>query len=159
MRSSTSEPTEEALSNTHGWYLELLSGEQVVTSAVTVYGIVTFSTHQPPSGAATCSNSLGTARVYNIGYLDASPDDGAPARSAEINGGGLPPSPVAGTVEVVVTTSTGEPVRDDETGEIVVQTVPFIIGAVPTSPLEGRMPVVPGVTARPNSVVYWHLQQ
>ena len=55
-----------------GWYLSLRSHEQVVTSAITVFGNVTFSTHVPVVPAAgSCTSNLGTARVYNIDFANA----------------------------------------------------------------------------------------
>lgn len=134
-------PTDEALADKKGWYLYLNEGEQVVTSAITVFGVVTFSTNEPtPPEPGECSNNLGTARVYNIAYENA--EAANDTRGEEIPGGGLPPSPVAGMV-----------VLDDGT------TVPFIIGGDPDSPLAGREPVTPGTTSVPKSRIYWNLEE
>lgn len=136
-------PSDSDLSTKKGWYLELNPKEQVVTSAITVFGTVTFSTHEPtPPQAGQCSNNLGIARVYNINYLNAAPANGTNQRSEMIPGGGLPPSPVAGMVQL-----------DDGT------TVPFIIGSDPSSPLAGRQPEAPELSGAPKGRVYWNLEE
>ncbi|MGX4641338.1 pilus assembly protein [Massilia sp. SYSU DXS3249] len=86
-----------------GWYMNLNQngkGEQVVTSALIVGGMVTFSTNRPiaPS-AGTCATTLGEARGYWVNLLNASGAIGTPGacggtRSSTFVGGGLPPSPV-----------------------------------------------------------------
>ena len=129
-----------------GWYLDLQSTEQVVTSAITFYGVVTFSTQQPAVTSATaCESNLGTTQVYNINYLNAGSQNGTSSRFQTITGGGLPPSPVAGFVKL-------------DTGE----TVPFVIGANPNSPLQVKLanPPASGVVGgQPRSRVYWYIQQ
>lgn len=138
---SEADPSAEALASTKGWYLYLNEGEQVVTSAITVFGTTTFSTNQPtPAEPGECTNNLGTARVYNVSYENAAAANDT--RSAQIPGGGLPPSPVAGMVQL-----------DDGT------TVPFIIGADADSPLAGREPQTPGTTKVPKSRIYWNLEE
>jgi Tfp pilus tip-associated adhesin PilY1 len=99
-----------------GWFMNLtggtqppaaaLAGEQTVTSAVIAGGMVTFSTNRPiPSSAGSCSTVLGEARGYFVNVLTGS---GAIAvagscggtRSGVFAGGGLPPSPVVGTLPI-----------------------------------------------------------
>ena len=63
-------------------------------------------------------------------------------RDEPVAGGGLPSPPVAGMVEL-----------DD--GSV----VPFIIGAVGDSPLEGSLPTAPAAGTQPKSLTYWYLQQ
>jgi type IV pilus assembly protein PilY1 len=125
-----------------GWYLPLGDHEQVVTSAITVFGNVTFSTHTPadPEPGA-CESNLGVARVYNINFLNAGPRPGKEI-SEEVSGGGLPPSPVAGKVTL-----------DDGT------TVPFIIGSEGESPLEGALPTQVPATTQPKSLTYWLIEK
>jgi len=136
-------PTDTELKQKKGWRLKLANSEQVVTSAITVFGTVTFSTHEPtPSEAGSCGSNLGTARVYNISYRNASSRNGTLDRHQEIVGGGLPPSPVAGMVTL-----------DDG------RTVPFIIGAKPTSALEGGEPPPPSDVFRPKGRVYWNIKK
>jgi type IV pilus assembly protein PilY1 len=136
-------PSAGDLATKKGWYLGLNAGEQVVTSAITVFGTTTVSTHTPANPVSgSCTSNLGTARVYNINFRSAAPTGGRTNRSQEIAGGGLPPSPVAGQVRL-----------DD--GRI----VPFLIGGNPTSPLESEQPVPPGTTAQPKSLTYWFIKK
>ena len=92
-----------------GWFMTLNQngqGEQTVTSAVITAGMVTFSTNRPiPPAAGTCSNALGEARGYFLNLLNGSgsigiADSCGGTRSAIFAGGGLPPSPVLGTIPV-----------------------------------------------------------
>ncbi len=143
------DPSEEQLATKKGWFLGMLPTEQVVTSAVTVFGTATFSTHVPyvqPSTIETvadCQPNLGTARVYNIQYRNAASANNTLARFQLIAGGGLPPSPVAGRVTL-----------DDGT------TVPFIIGASPESPLQSTLTTFTGVsTSQPKVRVYRYIQK
>ncbi|MWV16124.1 pilus assembly protein PilY [Pseudomonas sp. L-22-4S-12] len=138
---SSATPSSADLAGKKGWYLGLSSTEQVVTSAITVFGITTFSTHQPSVPVSGTCASLGETRVYNINYADASPREGEP-RFADLAGDGLPPSPVAGMVTL-----------DDGT------TVPFVIGANPDSPLEGSPPVEQLSVMQPTSRVFWNVEQ
>jgi len=135
---SSTAPSSTALAARKGWYMSLNATEQVVTSAITIYGSIYFSTHTPavPQTGA-CSSSLGTTRLYTATFS-------APAISSTILPPlGLPPSPVAGLVAV---------------GN---QTVPFCIGCSPTSPLQSTEPqAAPGtVPTQPKSRVYWYLQR
>lgn len=145
---STVTPTKADLAlKEKGWYLAFGSGdhdkEQVVTSAVAVLGVVTFSTHTPtPLNANSCSN-LGEARVYNISFLDGSPIGAT--RGAVITGGGLPPSPVAGIVTVTVN---GKQVN-----------LPFVIGSSSDSSLEGKSPRPLSTPANFKTRAYWYLEQ
>jgi len=137
-------PDPEDLIDTKGWYLELHDHEQVVTSAITVYGTTTFSTHTPVVPATgSCTSTLGTARVYNIGFMNAGSRNGTDNRFEEVSGGGLPPSPVAG---LVLLDGSTEP-------------VPFIIGADPDSPLQGRLPVGTSSGTQPKSLTYWFIEK
>jgi type IV pilus assembly protein PilY1 len=135
-------PNPEDLALKKGWYLELNDHEQVVTSAITVFGTTTFSTHTPfVPVEGQCSATLGTARVYNIRFLNASPRVGND-RSAVVAGGGLPPSPVAGQVTL-------------DNGK----TVPFIIGADEGSPLEAKLPESPSTGTQPKTLTYWYIEK
>lgn len=148
---STVLPTEAQLDAKKGWYMPFGAGnhdkEQVVTSAIAVLGVVTFSTHTPtPTDISSCGSNLGMARVYNLGFLDGRPAVGA-TRYVPITGGGLPPSPVAGLVTVVHPT----------TGQNI--TVPFVIGSSPDSPLEGASPKAIATPSSFKTRAYWYLQQ
>ncbi len=143
---TSSTPTTATLTAKKGWYLALNTNEQVVTSAITIFGVVTFSTHQPtPAQAGVCTSNLGTARVYNISYANAASENGTSQRYDVLPPNiGLPPSPVAG----MVTLDNGV-------------NVPFCIGCSKTSPLEGSQPTVPAGTtlSQPKGRVYWYIQR
>ncbi|WP_194723884.1 pilus assembly protein [Noviherbaspirillum malthae] len=133
-----------ALSNKKGWYLALTAHEQVVTTSVTLFGTVTFSTHQPAvPQPGSCNSNLGIANVFNIRYADAAPANGT-TRYQRISGDGLPPSPVAGRVTL-------------DNG----RTVPFVIGSSASSPLEAREgdPGSAAVAKPPKRRVYWQIKQ
>jgi type IV pilus assembly protein PilY1 len=139
-------PTADQLAAKKGWYLGLNPTEQVVTSAITIFGNLTFSTHEPAAAAPnTCSANLGLARVYNVSYLNAAGQSSNHERSQELPPDiGLPPSPVAGLVTL-----------DDG------RTVPFCIGCTADSPLEGSEPKVPpsSLPAQPKNRVYWYIER
>jgi len=82
-------------------------GEQTVTSALILAGQVVFSTNRPiPPASGTCSTVLGEARGYWVDLFNASgtisskPGTCGGVRSETFVGGGLPPSPVVGTVMI-----------------------------------------------------------
>ncbi|AEG92619.1 pilus assembly protein [Ramlibacter tataouinensis] len=87
----------------HGWYLTFRAGEKMVSSPVTVFGTVIFSTNRPtPStDGSTCGN-LGEARMYQISFRNGSAvtdtnKDGVingDDSSEVLAGGGFPPSAV-----------------------------------------------------------------
>ena len=91
-----------------GWFMSFTgTGEQAVTSAVIAGGMVTVSTNLPiPSTAGTCSTALGEARGYWVnlfnasGAMGVSGTCGSADRFGTFAGGGLPPSPVFGTVPI-----------------------------------------------------------
>ena len=90
-----------------GWYYNLnVNGEKVVNGPLTVGGVVYFGTNKPIVQAA-CKADLGEARSYAMSFLDGSgvrPPGGAgtgdDAYSEVLTGGGLPPSPIAGLVDI-----------------------------------------------------------
>lgn len=152
---TSANPTQAQVDAKKGWYLGLsntvilpdgtvvTSPPKVVTSAITVFGVTTFSTHQPAVPMpGSCGPNLGVTKVYNISYTNAASANGTSLRYQNVVGGGLPPSPVAGMVTL-----------DDGT------TVPFVIGANPESPLQGSPPVPPSSVSQPKSRVYWYIQQ
>lgn len=141
--STSANPTQAQVDATKGWYLGMAPHEQVVTSSITVFDVVTFSTHQPANPLpGECSSTLGTTNVYNISYRTAASANGTGTRFEHVTGDGLPPSPVAGMVTL-----------DDGT------TVPFVIGSKATSPLEGSPPVPFSTVIQPKGRVYWYIQQ
>jgi len=106
--------------NTTGCYLPLdaAGGEKVVTSAVSTGGYTYFSTNTPtaPFSTNSCNTQLGTAKSYRVALFCGE------AASMEFVGGGLPPSPVIGLVEVQVPSSEPESPGTER------RQVPFIIG-------------------------------
>lgn len=138
--------------STQGWFFDLNQygqGEQTVTSAIIAGGLVAFSTNRPiPPAEGTCDSPLGEARGYWVNLLSGSGAIGVDepcggARSGIFVGGGLPPSPVIGTVPI-----NGRPTT-------------VIIGAVqreggastPISPQKVK-PLISPIRKR----VYWKLQ-
>lgn len=125
-----------------GWYKALTNGtgEQTVTSALITGGMVTFSTNRPvPSTEAnSCGNALGKAYGYWLNLYTGSGAIGAGASgcggsaSNEFAGGGLPPSPVRGTILI----------GDTPTN--------FVIGAVKRDP-GASSPIAPQKTTNTNS--------
>jgi len=144
-RTATS-PT--SLGTKKGWYLALNTTEQVVTQPLTIFNVVTFSTHEPAvastttttSTSGTCSN-LGTTRVYNVNYEYAKAAYGD-TRYEDVAGDGLPPSATAG----LVTLDTGE-------------TLPFCIGCSADSPLESKKPTASSSAVMPKGRLYWYLNK
>jgi type IV pilus assembly protein PilY1 len=162
-------PTLATVADKKGWYLALSAKEQVVTSAITIFGTVTFSTHTPATpNLSACTSNLGDACVYNIAYANAASMNGTANRCQALAGGGLPPSPVAGMVTLDAgDTGTGDGTGDDGTGDdgtgdgtgSTGLTVPFCIGCSPESSLEGGEPPAPPTASQPKSRVYWYIQQ
>lgn len=123
-----------------GCYVALDPGEKVVTSAATIAGTGYFSTNRPtPSSALSCRANLGEARAYEMPLFC------KPVRRQVLTGGGLPPSPVVGVLEVTGT-ATGTRI------------VPFVIGGINTrrSALEIKKvtPEIPVKRRRP----YWYIE-
>ena len=120
--------SEESIS---GYYFDLLPGEKGVNAPLTVAGKVYFGTNQPdvPS-AGSCTANLGNAGAYVVSLLT-----GERQRN-EFVGGGLPPSPIAGLVDI-----------DGKT-------VPFIIGGTGPSPFTPSSPALDLDGARKRT--YWY---
>jgi Tfp pilus tip-associated adhesin PilY1 len=110
--------TTSAGSGSTGWHMDLAidpdgagplprrRGEQTVTSASIFGGLIFFSTNRPVATLpGQCAANLGEARGYAVNLLNASGAVGTEAlcggtRSGTFIGGGLPPSPVVGSVPV-----------------------------------------------------------
>jgi type IV pilus assembly protein PilY1 len=80
-----------------GFYITFATGEKAVNAPLTVNGTVFFSTNKPVDSSATCVANLGQARAYAV-----SPFDGTTVSNV-LQGGGMPPSAVAGVVQITNT--------------------------------------------------------
>lgn len=130
----------EAGISPRGWYFDLLACEQVVNRATTIGGITFFGTNQPSARATNmCTADLGIARGYAVNFLTANPADPLRDRATEFVGGGLPPSPVSGIVDLGV---------DGKQ--------PFIIGGPGDSPIEASKILIDPEGKRHR--VYWNQQ-
>ncbi len=96
-------------SSLKGWFMNLNQngpGEQTVTLAVIAGGMAVFSTNRPiPPVAGACTTTLGEARGYWVNLFNGSGGIGVTGTcggtpSSVFVGGGLPPSPIIGTVPV-----------------------------------------------------------
>ena len=140
----------------NGWYMDLPGkGEQTVTSAVIFGGTVFFSTNRPiPTDPNSCDTNLGEARGYAVNLLNASGVIGTGGlcggdRSGKFTGGGLPPSPVVGTVPVVQPDGSTKPIS-------------VLIGGINLdtgtgSPIGLQQPPIPIKSIR--SRLYWYQKQ
>jgi type IV pilus assembly protein PilY1 len=129
-----------------GYFIDHLAGEKVVNAPLTVAGYTYYGTNQP-SASNSCSANLGIAKGYRLN-----------SQTGQItyqiyDGGGLPPSPVAGVVNVMVT------------GETTPTQVPFCIGCGGNpdctgpdckSAVGGGKPPINVPTSR--SRTYWYLE-
>ncbi|HYF58723.1 MAG TPA: PilC/PilY family type IV pilus protein [Burkholderiaceae bacterium] len=127
-----------------GCYVTLASGEKVVTGAATIAGTTYFSTNRPtPSSPLSCRANLGEARAYELPLFCGR------AASQVLTGGGLPPTPVVGLLQVAAPGAAGGGAT---------RVVPFVIGGINTkkSALEIKKvnPVVPVKRRRP----YWYIE-
>jgi Tfp pilus tip-associated adhesin PilY1 len=109
--------TESTDTSKLGWFMDLTAGkgEQVVTSSVIFGGTIFFSTNHPVEAENSCATNLGEARGYAVNLLNASGVIGTGGlcggdRSGAFLGGGLPPSPVVGTVPVRLPDGTTKPI-------------------------------------------------
>ncbi len=94
-----------------GCYMALAQGEKVVNAATSIAGYSFFGTNRPAASSGnTCSANLGVAKSYAMPLFCVA------STGSLLAGGGLPPSPVAGIVNIT---------RADGT----TKQVPFIIGA------------------------------
>ena len=122
------------------------NGEKIVNMPTSIAGITYFSTNRPSVSTNSCTASnLGVAKIYSAPLFCQA------ATSQELRGGGLPPSPVTGTVIVSYTSPLDSRVT-------LTKRVPFIIGAPNTkgSGIEGSKvnPIISPVRKRR----YWYLE-
>jgi type IV pilus assembly protein PilY1 len=146
---ATTTPYSMATAN-DGFFMRFTNtGEKGVNAPTTIGGFTYFGSNQPPTPSGTACNNLGTARGYQVNFLTGA------ATSVTFDGGGLPPSPVAGLVNVTPPGG-GGPI-----------TVPFCLGCGNPSPsctgpdctssLGGG---IPPITVSPvRKRVYWFLDK
>lgn len=127
-----------------GCYISMATGEKIVNAPATTGGITYFGTNKPATSSASCTANLGVATIY------AAPLFCQSANSQTLVGGGLPPSPVTGVVNV----SYISPV----TGLTTSKGIPFIIGA--PNPLGSSIAPkkVSPVINKTRTRKYWYLE-
>ena len=118
----------------YGCYITLATGEKSVNAATTFAGDSYFGTNRPtPATAGSCASNLGEAKGYKFPLFCTTPS------SWVFPGGGLPPSPISGTVRVELNGVTKD--------------VSFITGASPGSPLAPLKPVP--IIDKARTRTYW----
>lgn len=82
--------------NYKGYYFNLAVGEKGVNAPLTEAGTVYFATNQPDTrtDSTTCKSGLGRAFAYKVDLFTGS------RTNTEYSGGGLPPSPISGLVNL-----------------------------------------------------------
>ena len=93
-----------------GWYITYDNGEKSVNAPLTVAGTTFFGTNLPKAvDPKSCEANLGIARGYALNFLTGTSAFGDRTGNGAINksdmyatfkGGGLPPSPVSGVVQI-----------------------------------------------------------
>lgn len=129
-----------------GCFIPLAAGEKVVNASTTFLGTTYFGTNQPNNGSngQACTANLGLAKTYAAPLFCRAPE------SQDLEGGGLPPSPVAGFVTVTYTPpGSDSPITTQK---------PFVIGKPnpKKSPLQASLP--PGKLTIPQRRQYWYQQ-
>lgn len=127
--------------STKGWRFDLSTCEQTVNEGIVIAGVTYFGTNMPSPGGTSCVANLGTARGYAVDYLTGNAINAN--RYGEYVGGGMPPSPVAGVVDVDGTK------------------YPFCIGCIDTdaanaSALQGSEVIINPTGSRFRS--YWYIE-
>jgi type IV pilus assembly protein PilY1 len=98
----------------YGFYITLTNpGEKLVNAPTTIGGFTYFGTNQPDLPSSQSCKRLGNARAYQVNFVTGA------AASELLDGGGLPPSPVQGIVNVT-----------DAGGNTLY--VPFLLGGNPS---------------------------
>lgn len=127
----------DSVNDAEGCYIELSTrGEKVVNTPFTIAGATYFGTNRPTPSDASCTGSRGQARTYRFPLFCGVP------QSVILSGGGMPPSPVGGLVNMTVNGSS--------------RLVPFLIGSgAGASPFEAERPRPPISPARKRN--FWHI--
>lgn len=127
--------------STRGWRFNFGQCEQSVNKPLTIGGVTYFGTNAPTPSTSACQANIGIARGYAVDFETGNPV--GDERFAAFTGGGMPPSPVAGVVDV-------DGVK-----------LPFIIGGVDTdaasqSALQGTKITIEPTGARTR--MFWYIQ-
>lgn len=141
-------------SSSSGFYVTLTNaGEKAVNSPLTVSGYTYFGTNQPANPTNNpnmCYPNLGIARGYAINFLDGSGLNSS--RFVKFDGGGMPPSPIFGLVQLP--TSSGgtllTPVLIGGGNQL------GLVGGNNTSSLGTQKVVPPGTGKRKRT--YWYVE-
>lgn len=129
-----------------GCYIELATGEKVVNASTTFRGVTYFGTNKPtPPAPNVCKANLGEARTYAAPLFCRTP------YSEKLEGGGLPPSPVAGFVTI-----TYEQTNPDGTTTTVTKQKDFIIGAPNSKKSAIETGKSTGSLSAPRKRRYWY---
>lgn len=92
--------TEADLASYQGWRFNFGDCEQSVNNPLTIGGTTYFGTNAPYNGAITsCTINLGAAKGYAVDFLTGNAKFGD-SRWTNFLGGGMPPTPVGGIVDV-----------------------------------------------------------
>lgn len=129
-----------------GCYIPMVPGEKVVNASTTFRGVTYFGTNKPtPPAANVCKANLGEARTYAAPLFCRTP------YSEKLEGGGLPPSPVAGFVTI-----TYEQTNPDGTTTTVTKQKDFIIGAPNSKKSAIETGESTGSLSAPRKRRYWY---
>lgn len=129
-----------------GCYIELATGEKVVNASTTFRGVTYFGTNKPtPPAPNVCKANLGEARTYAAPLFCRTP------YSEKLEGGGLPPSPVAGFVTITYTKT-----NEDGTTTTVTKQEDFIIGAPNSKKSAIETGKATGALSVPRKRRYWY---
>ncbi|MEJ7929020.1 PilC/PilY family type IV pilus protein [Ramlibacter sp. AN1015] len=137
-------PTTPYNGSNRGFYVPLATGEKVVNAPTVVAGTVYFGTNIPAMPSSTMCSDLGTAMGYAISA------SGTSIFSKPLDGGGFPPTAVAGVVNI------------DAPGDAPDYQVPFCLGCVTrdnacNSPICASRPPIPVPTNRTKR--YWFVDR
>jgi type IV pilus assembly protein PilY1 len=126
------------VNNPNGCYFTLsYRGEKVVNTPFTIAGATYFGTNRPTPDSKSCTGTRGQARTYAFPLFCGVP------RGVVLEGGGIPPSPVGGLVNI--TAADGSDTL-----------VPFVIGSgAGRSPFEAERPRPPITPTRKRN--YWQI--
>lgn len=130
-----------------GCFMALETGEKVVNGAATIGGKTYFATNKPsgPSGNS-CNANLGRARGYEMPLFCQA------AAGQDFPGGGLPPSPVIGTVEIMLNSEGPDGANTPTTKRF-----DFIVGGGGPSCGSRNCVQMPNPAAgAPRKRLYWH---